>query len=113
LLILVTGLQTFSSLWLILDFRINRDYIAAKLCVNRQTPGSCCKGKCYLKKQLAEHQDQQPVASNGQRDEVPLFAEEPDVWHFALPAQAEQILHPYRDSHSSDYSISVFEPPQA
>jgi hypothetical protein len=36
----------------ILDYLMHKDYIAKNLCVNRNKPHSCCKGKCYLVKQL-------------------------------------------------------------
>jgi hypothetical protein len=36
----------------VIDYLIHEDYIAKNLCVNRNKPHSCCKGKCYLVKQL-------------------------------------------------------------
>jgi hypothetical protein len=36
----------------VIDYLIHKDYIAKNLCVNRNKPKSCCKGKCYLVKQL-------------------------------------------------------------
>ena len=36
----------------IIDYLIHKDYIAKNLCVNRKKLHSCCKGKCYLVKQL-------------------------------------------------------------
>jgi len=36
----------------IIDYLLHKDYIAKNLCVNRNKPKSCCKGKCYLVKQL-------------------------------------------------------------
>lgn len=36
----------------IIDFLLHKEYIAKNLCVNRNKPKSCCKGKCYLVKQL-------------------------------------------------------------
>ncbi len=36
----------------VIDYLIHKDYIAKNLCVNRNKPHSCCKGKCYLVKQL-------------------------------------------------------------
>lgn len=31
-----------------------REYIAENLCINRENPGSCCEGKCYLEKRIKE-----------------------------------------------------------
>ncbi|MDO9254681.1 MAG: hypothetical protein Q7U54_04145 [Bacteroidales bacterium] len=36
----------------IFDYLLHKDYIAKNLCVNRNKPKSCCKGKCYMVKQL-------------------------------------------------------------
>lgn len=36
----------------VVDYLINQDYIAKNLCVNKDVPKSCCKGKCHLVKQL-------------------------------------------------------------
>jgi hypothetical protein len=51
--------QTFSKWIVVLSYEINKDYIAKTLCVNK---GSCCKGKCYLHKELAADEDQQKSA---------------------------------------------------
>jgi hypothetical protein len=111
LLILMTGLQTFSRLWVLLDFEFNKNYIAATLCVNREKPGSCCKGKCYLKKQLRNDQDQQQPVNTGQKDDIPFY-QEPADWSFSPPVAAGKIMHPYLCGKSQEYFFSVFEPPQ-
>lgn len=35
-----------------LEYEVFHDYIVKHLCVNRDVPGSCCEGKCYLEKSL-------------------------------------------------------------
>lgn len=112
LLILIIGLQTFSKWLVFLDFEINRNFIAAKLCVNRDTRGSCCKGRCYLKRELARDNDQQQPLNNTQKDEVHFFSEEIAGWTFTLPPAGEKNIHPYHCSKSQEYFISVFQPPQ-
>jgi hypothetical protein len=39
------------------EYYLRKDYIAKNLCVNRDKPNSCCHGKCYLKKQLANESE--------------------------------------------------------
>lgn len=39
-----------------LDFQFNQSYIASNLCVNRLQPALKCEGKCYLKKQLSQQE---------------------------------------------------------
>jgi len=36
----------------VVDYLINKDYIAKNLCINKDKPKSCCKGKCHMVKQL-------------------------------------------------------------
>ncbi len=36
----------------VIEYLINKDYIAKNLCVNKDQPKSCCKGKCHMVKQL-------------------------------------------------------------
>jgi len=116
LLILLMGLQTFSKWCLIIEYRVNRDFIAKNLCVNRAKPASCCAGKCYLNKKMATDESQQQApGKSGQRDESPLqiFLEKNIV---PQPSLTEiNTIHStrYIDPATADFSLSQFEPPQA
>lgn len=35
-----------------LDYSLNKNYISAFLCINKDEPESTCEGKCYLKSQI-------------------------------------------------------------
>jgi hypothetical protein len=73
LLILLIGLQTFSKWCVILEYQVNKDFIAKNLCINRAKPASCCAGKCYLNKKLATDESQQQApGKSGQREETTL-----------------------------------------
>lgn len=52
ILILLLSLQTFSKWLILLEYRVNQDYIARVLCENKTKPELKCKGKCQLMKQL-------------------------------------------------------------
>jgi hypothetical protein len=54
--------STFNRLIVMLDYHFNQKFIAATLCENRDKPASCCKGKCFLKKQLQK--EEEPGKSN-------------------------------------------------
>lgn len=61
LLLLFTMLLQCSMRGIIVGyFVLNQAYIAEKLCENRSKPAMCCRGKCYLKKQL----DKEAAANN-------------------------------------------------
>ena len=32
----------------VIDYLINKDYIAKNLCINKDKPKSCCKGNCHM-----------------------------------------------------------------
>jgi len=36
----------------VIDYLVNKDYIAKNLCINKDKLKSCCKGKCHMVKQL-------------------------------------------------------------
>ncbi len=45
-------MAAFRPFYAVLDFQINREYIAANLCENQELPIPVCGGKCYLVKNL-------------------------------------------------------------
>ena len=50
--------QTFSKWLAVIDYTINKDFIAKNLCENRNMPALNCKGNCQLMKKLAAEDDQ-------------------------------------------------------
>ena len=114
-LILLMAAQTFSKWCLILEYQVNKDFIAKNLCINRAKPSCCCQGKCYLNKKMAADQsDQQAPSKGGQREEttLQLFEERNLVPQPVITAV--NIIHSTRYIHplSQDHSLSQFEPPQ-
>jgi hypothetical protein len=118
LLILLISLQTFSKWCVILDFQVNRDFIARNLCINRinREGVSCCKGKCYLnKKMAADESAQQAPGKGGQRDEVLLQVHHPDNPLPQPQITVTLIIHSTRhlDIPSQEYLFAFFPPPKA
>lgn len=113
LLILLIALQTFSKWCVIVDYQVNKEYIAKNLCVNRFRPSCCCHGKCYLNKKMAADESQQQAPGKGsQKDEVLLQVHTPGN---ALPEPAISLVH---TTHSTRYLsglsrvfLSSFTPP--
>jgi hypothetical protein len=48
---------------LLVDFIINRDYIASNLCEKKDVKDNCCKGYCHLTKQLKQEEKREPSNS--------------------------------------------------
>lgn len=55
-LLFIFTIQSTKSLWIITSFNINRESIAANLCVNRFDKIPTCKGQCFLNNQLDKEQ---------------------------------------------------------
>lgn len=74
-LLLLIFVQSFVSLVYDIDFWLNKDYIAANLCVNKDKPQMHCNGKCFLakEKQDAEKQSQQPNSDKKDKFEIQPF----------------------------------------
>jgi hypothetical protein len=77
ILFLLVLSATFSNWIVIAQFNLNQKYIAEKLCVNRFKPRSCCKGKCFLAKQLNKEAkgDANMPANGKEKVEIQMFFE--------------------------------------
>ena len=60
ILTLIIFLSSIGKTLLLVDFVINRDYIANKLCEKKELKGNCCKGYCQLTKQLKQEENREP-----------------------------------------------------
>jgi len=69
--------SSFNKIIVLLDFKLNENFIANTLCENKDKPASCCHGKCYLKKKLQKEEDGAKSGSGEARAkfEVNLFCE--------------------------------------
>lgn len=115
-LVLLILLQSFSKVWIIISFRINQEYIAKVLCVNRNKPEVLCSGKCILTKQLKADEGQTgkslPQKSKEQQETTYCF--EVLQWLLDKPEKSAAVQkHPtfYQHPHASAFAMSVFHPP--
>ncbi len=62
-LVLLILLQSFSKAWIVFSFKINQDYIAKVLCINRDRPERHCDGHCVLMQRIKadEERDKKQV----------------------------------------------------
>jgi hypothetical protein len=107
--------QCFYKLGVITYFYLQRDYIAATLCVNKDKPMTMCKGQCYLKKHLAltdddKSQESTPPNAKQQLD-FPVFLISGYVSPTVQPAaNAVKNFH-YTFPRSTKHSSIPFHPP--
>lgn len=106
--------QTFSKWLVILDYRLNKDFIAKNICVNRARPAMHCNGKCFLKKQLNKTEKDDPA------NPAPVKSIE-DTVYIAVPSASDTavclavIYHvppPFKKDHYRFcFLSSCFHPP--
>ncbi|HEX9513564.1 MAG TPA: hypothetical protein VF939_23900 [Puia sp.] len=106
--------QTFSKNLIFLNYQLNKDYIAANLCENRDKPQMKCEGRCYLCKRLKneEKKDQE----NPERRAENKFESIPFQLGFALTHPASRIIivnYPrFQEAIYNSFMLSFFHPPQ-
>ncbi|NSL88884.1 hypothetical protein ECE50_018730 [Chitinophaga sp. Mgbs1] len=78
LLCIIILLQNFSTAMLFISYKIYQAYIAANLCENRDKPQLHCNGKCHLRKQLQQEEQQEQKNPYAQKEgkEIVLFCQQ-------------------------------------
>lgn len=116
LLIAALLAQSTSQLWITVAFNLNRDYIAANLCINRFDAMPLCKGSCFLEEQLNKDQQQQQKLPDLKAKEINLFYQDNSIGLYKHPAIADDFcFFPELTTSfiTSEYLRSVFRPPSS
>ncbi|WP_163323545.1 hypothetical protein [Draconibacterium mangrovi] len=95
------------------SFKINQDYIAKNLCIEKDVEGSTCQGCCQLKKKMHEQEEQK-------RELPPQQTEKQNIDFCIQATELNDGLYPnsenLRIKNSSNYSflkaLKVFHPPK-
>ncbi|HEX3385882.1 MAG TPA: hypothetical protein VHS53_11865 [Mucilaginibacter sp.] len=105
--------SSFSRFVVYAGFELNRNYIAAKLCENRNKPWLHCNGRCYLVKKLKQAEEKQ--AANERETQKSLVQEN----YCQTPGQVKfftcviAIMRvPNNRIHLPDGHGSILRPPQ-
>ena len=110
--LILYGIAMLRPIAPILEYQLNRDYIAEVLCVNKDQPITICEGSCYLTKRLKEEQQKEHATPQIQLKDYPIG------WVALLTVQAIPIISEVTGSvrHYNYYtylsSPSLFHPPQ-
>lgn len=119
LILLALMLPDLVKLVVLIEFKINQDYISNELCVSKDQVVNTCKGNCYLSKQL--NKVEEPL----EKDRVPPPLKEKTelmVLYFSKMKQYSFgevfiTLYPISPSNKFLYHFSivggVFHPPKA
>lgn len=114
MLLFSLSLQCFSKLGVLINYEINKDYIASVLCVNRDKPEMHCEGQCYLRKQLHrdEQHKQQDNGITGNKIEIALFCAT-DLHFFTFDLRTDKCaFSPVLIPHYQSPYFHIFHPPR-
>ncbi len=106
--------QSLSKFFIVLNYQINKEYITANLCINKKSTIICCKGKCYLKKQLAENDKKSNIPANPikEKQDFLLFAETVSPVFVTNRPRSEYSISLEKDKLSSKNTGRIFQPPR-
>lgn len=117
ILILLLMSQTFSKWLVVINFNLNREYIAKNLCENRYRPVLKCNGNCVLMKKMKEEE------SKEQNTPAPVKMEASSIVLSSRSffANAEILVFisnisyiiPVNSGSPVDRTASIFHPPSA
>jgi hypothetical protein len=113
LLIIAIISSSFSRFFIYAGYQLNKNYIAAKLCENRNRPWLHCNGKCYLMKKLKQAEEKQNASEReAQKNLVQesLCNDIPDVKFYTQLLQV--IVIPNNRIDLPKGYNAIFRPPQ-
>lgn len=99
----------------LIEYNVNKEYIANVLCENRDKPQLACEGKCYLKKQMKKSHDEQSHNHNIPQIDLskyPVSLVSSFTFEINVPeyVQLKNFLH--QKKISQQFSTVLFKPPQ-
>lgn len=113
--LLIAALVTvnFTRLFVYASFELNKNYIAAKLCENRDKPWMNCNGKCYFMKKIKQAETNK--STEERQAQKNLFQEagfnQPDKFKFHSVLLA--VLYTSHDQTGlPTVARSIFQPPR-
>ncbi|MDB4904104.1 MAG: hypothetical protein JWQ63_3385 [Mucilaginibacter sp.] len=113
LLIVALVSASFSRLFIYAGFELNRNYIATKLCENRDKPWLHCNGKCYFIKKIKQAEEKE---KSGERQtqknlfQEALFIKKPGIRFYSNVLQVMQV--PNHRIALPVIDRPIFQPPQ-
>ncbi len=104
---------SFSRFFIFAGFELNKNYIASKLCENRDKPWMHCNGKCYFAKKIKQAQENE---KNEERQSQKNLFQDAFVGQASPLKFQNQLLNiintPYKPGVLSAFNGTLFRPPQ-
>ncbi|KAA9345833.1 hypothetical protein [Adhaeribacter soli] len=114
LLTIAILLQPLSKMFIVMDYQVNKNYIAQVLCENRSKPKSGCNGKCHLAKELkkADQTEEKHPIPLKDKLEVLHFCQPTSAFAFTILIFPEKEYPHYFSSGVSPPVFGIFHPPR-
>lgn len=95
-------------------FKINQNYIAKNLCVNRNAPELKCHGKCQLTRVVTENKNKEDKypASNPENKQLTFLVDVLLEICFFNEEQKQPLLAGYVNNYSHLFTTNIFQPPR-
>lgn len=110
-MMIVFMLQISMNTLIYFRFKINQDYVAKEICMNRFDTESTCKGNCYLKSQLKKSEDKTASFQTYIKYKIDLYF----VRHVCLNISAAGLFQKkypgYVFFHVKEIDMDFFHPP--
>lgn len=113
-LLLIILSATFKNGVGYLSFKLNQEFIAKNLCVQKEIKNNCCQGKCHLAEQVQKN-------NNSDQAEAPIPFKIPELLYYLVQQQpakwqlkeGELIFTSTLVNHVlNGFSVSIFHPPK-
>jgi len=113
LLIIVLITANFSRFFIYAGFELNRNYIATKLCENRDKPWMHCNGKCYFMKKIKQAEEKEKNDERQSQKNLFQEASAPISIKINFYSQLLQVMPvPNHRINLPKVIIPVYQPPQ-
>lgn len=108
--------QVFSKWLVVMEYRLNQDFIAKNLCINKARPKMHCNGKCQMMKRLAEEEKQNPDGNSNPYSRIKIqevvFSDE--IFQPVVPQGIQPVICYNQEAPLAAYNspiASIFHPP--
>ncbi len=110
---LIIGVS-FSRLFIYASFEMNRDYIAAALCENKDKPWLHCEGNCYLTKKLKQAEEKEKSQEQQQQKNLFQDAFLPQKYNILFLTKLIRVIALRNNAFIlPEHSSLIFQPPRA
>lgn len=107
-------LQVITKFAIVVNYALNKEYIAKTLCENKAKPKMHCNGKCHLKKQLEKQEKKEkPTNTSKEKFEVQFFSDAKIELGLPFLFFEERVFVLfYNNNLAFNDSRSIFQPPR-